>query len=133
MKAQISYNEISEYIARKFKVRPTLAYIDERTMEVSYRPAVFLPAMEIGIRVEAVRGNIVCLSYQCGAAATLIISGVMAYLEKHIPQGVEINTSNKRINLFLERIPQLAKALEHIELKDLCFDSEGINAFAAMK
>ena len=133
MKAQISYNEISEYIARKFKVRPTLAYIDERTMEVSYRPAVFLPAMEIGIRVEAVRGNIVCLSYQCGAAATLIISGVMAYLEKHIPLGVEINTSNKRINLFLERIPQLAKALEHIELKDLCFDSEGINAFAAMK
>lgn len=133
MKAQISYNEISEYIARKFKVRPTLAYIDERTMEVSYRPAVFLPAMEIGIRVEAVRGNIVCLSYQCGAAATLIISGVMAYLEKHIPQGVEINTSNKRINLFLERIPQLAKALEHIELEDLCFDSEGINAFAAMK
>ena len=133
MKAQISYHEISEHLGKKYKVSTNFSYKDERTIEVNYRPAAFLPAIVIEIRVEGVRRDIVCLSYQCDAVATLIINGVMAYQEKHIPQGVEINTSSKRINLFLERIPQLKKALEYIELEDLCFDGDGINAFVTMK
>ena len=46
------------------------------------------------------RKDIVCLPYECGMPASLMIAGVVAYLEEKIPSGLEVNTTDKRVNIY---------------------------------
>ena len=53
------------------------------------------------------------MSYNCGTAASLVIAGVVAYLDKKIPNGIEVNTTDRCINIYPRRFKQLEKALEY--------------------
>ena len=101
MDIQITYAEIAEYCVRKIKLCPSFICHDERTLEFYYRPISFLPLVGFKIRIESVQDETVFLSYECGKAASMVFDGVIAYLEDNIPQCIDVNTENKRINLHL--------------------------------
>ena len=99
MNVQITYKEISELIAGKFKVTPVIKAVDAKTVEVSYKPARFFPNICVRFHIEAMRRDIVCMTYDCALATALIIGGIVAHLEKAVPSGLEINTTDKRVNV----------------------------------
>ena len=132
MNAVITYKEISDFIEKEFKVCPKFTTVDEKTFEVSYKPGVFMPAIGVKFHIEAMRKDFVCLSYDCGTAASLMIAGVVAYLEEKIPSGVEVNTSDKRVNIYPQRFGQLEKALEHVSLSDITFEEQNVNVAASI-
>lgn len=127
MNAVITYEEISDFIEKEFKIRLKFTTVDEKTFEVSYKPGVFMPTIAVKFHIEAMRKDIVCMSYDCGTAASLMIVGVVAYLEEKIPSGIEVNTTDKRVNIYPQRFKQVEKALEHVALSNIAFEENSVN------
>lgn len=90
MDITISYNEISCFIGKKFKICPKFTTVDEKTLEVSNKPGMFMPTVSVKFHIDAMRKDIVCMSYDCGKPASLMIAGIVAYLEEKIPSGIEV-------------------------------------------
>lgn len=127
MNAVITYTEISDFIEKEYKIRPKFTTVDEKTFEVSYKPGVFMPAISVNVKIEAMRRDIVCISYECGTAASLMIAGIVAYLEETIPSGIEVSTADKRVNIYPQRFKQAEKVLEYVALSNLTFEDNAIN------
>ena len=54
MNAVITYEEISDFIEKEFKIRLKFTTVDEKTFEVSYKPVVFMPAIVVKFHIEAI-------------------------------------------------------------------------------
>ena len=124
---QFTYKEIASYIEKEFKLRPKFTSSNEKSVTLSYRPAPLMPPIEVKFDIEAMRKDIVCLSYDCNTAASLIITGVVAYLDEKIPSGIEISTGDKRLNIFPYRFKELESVLERVELSNIYFTADSIN------
>lgn len=125
MKLSIRFEEILAYAEKHYSVRPQIKYIDPRTIEVGYKPSVFIPSISMKIRVEAMRKDIVCLSYEGSKAAELLISGFVAHFEDKQPRGVAINAKEQRIDIYLEQVEQLEKVLSQVEPESIAFAEDG--------
>ncbi len=126
MNAVITYKEIADFIEREFKIRPTFSAVDEKTVEVSYKLSTFLPEIAVKFHIEAMRKDVVCMSYDCGTAASLMIAGAVVYLEEKIPNGLEVNTTDKRVNIYPQRFKQAEKMLEYVALSDIAFEEDAV-------
>ena len=131
MNAIITYKEISDFIEREFHVRPMFTTVDKKTFEVSYKRG-FLPTIVVKFHLDAMRKDVLCLSYECGVAATLMIAGAVSYLEEKIPSGVEVDTDNRRIYIYPHSIKQLERAMEYVALSDISFDEGVVNVALSM-
>ena len=132
MNAVITYKEISDFIEKEFKIRPKFTTVDEKTFEVSYKPGVFMPPICVKFHIEAMRKDIVCLFYECSTPASLMIAGVVAYLEEKIPSGIEVKTTDKRVNIYPQRFKQIEKALEYVALSNITFEDNSANVALIM-
>ena len=124
MTVELSYEEIINYVERNFFIRPQLVYIDGRTVDIEYKPSKFLPAMSIRVCIDGCRNDVVCLSYECSAPMAMIIFGAVGHLVSKIPQGIDVNTTEKRVVMYLNQIEVLEKPLSYVELEtiSLCDD-----------
>ena len=61
-----------------------------------------------------------------------MIAGVVAYLEEKIPSGIEVNTTDKRVNIYPQRFRQIEKALEYVVLSNITFEENSVNAALTM-
>ena len=127
MNVLITYKEISDFIEQKFKIRPLFSSIDRRTLNVSYKPMAFMPSIDIKFVIDEISDDSVSISYDCGAAAALMIAGVVTYLNENIPNGVDVNTTNRKVKIYPQQIEQVKKALEYVALSDITFDENSIN------
>lgn len=131
MNVQITYKEIGDLIAGKYNVRPVFKTVDAKTVEVSYKPAGFIPNICVRFHIEAMRRDIVCMTYDCAPATALIIGGIVAHFEKAVPSGLEINVTDKRINVHLQRFEQIEKALDYVSLSNITFEEDAMNVALA--
>lgn len=127
MKTVITYKEISDFVEKQYKIRPMLNTVDLQTVEVSYKPGTFIPAIVIKLRIDEVIDDVVHLSYECGKGASFVITGAVAYLEQKIPKGIEVNTADKRIAVYLQQIKELQKAMKYVALNKVSFEDNSIN------
>ena len=127
MNVLITYKEISDFIEQKFKIRPLFSSIDRRTLNVSYKPMAFMPSIDIKFVIDEISDDSVSISYNCGAAAALMIAGVVTYLKENIPNGVDVNTTDRKVKIYPQQIEQVEKALEYVALSDITFDENSIN------
>ena len=132
MKVIITYNEILDFIERKFRVRLTLSRIDLRNLEISYRPMAFVPAITIRLCVESVSQDQVELSYMCNPAVEMMVGGVVTYFKQMIPSGVDVNTTTRQVNIYPRRIEQLNEILNYVALSDIVFEEESVNVVVFM-
>lgn len=130
MKIELSYEEIINYVERNYFIRPQLVYINERTIDIEYKPSKFLPAMSIRVHIDSYGTDVVRLSYECSAPMAMIISGAVSHIGNKIPQGIDVNTTEKRVEIHLDQIADLEKPLSYVELASisLCDDHIGIAA-----
>lgn len=126
MTAVITYKEISTFISKEFMICPVFTTVDDKTIEVSYNPCAFMPAISVKLRIQEIGNDFVCISYECGIPASLMISGVVSYFEKIIPSGVEVDTSNNCINIYIQRFTQFENVLKYVSLSNITFDVNSI-------
>lgn len=126
MKVLVGYTEISNWVSKRFRIFPAFRRMDEKTLEVSYKPGGFIPAVRMIFKIEAVRKDIICLSYDCSMPVAMLIAGAAGHLQNKIPDGIEIKPEEKRLNVYLEKIDKLQKALEYVALAGLSFGEEEV-------
>ena len=91
-----------------------------------------MPTISIKFHIEAMRKDIVCMSYDCGTPASLMIAGVVAYLDEKIPSGIEVNTTDKRVNIYPLRFKQIEKVLEYVVLSNITFEENSAKVALTM-
>ena len=120
MKVSISYDEVSDMLKQKFGVRPNFKRQDDKVLNVSYKPAGFVPTVRLAVKVEAFRKDIVCLSYDCSMPVSLL-------MQNRIPDGVEIDVDCKRVNIYPQSVEKLSHLCEHVFLTDILFTETSID------
>lgn len=127
MNVIITYKEISDFIEKKFKIRPTFSSINRNILNVSYKPMAFMPSIDVKFVIDEISDDSIFISYDCGATAALMIAGVVTYLKENIPNGVDVNTTDRKVKIYPQQIEQVEKALEYVALSDIVFDDDSIN------
>ena len=136
MNITLSFNEIKDIILKKTngKVDLDFTYVDYRTVKVSYKPMAFLPAVNVDIMVAKADNSQLVLSYKANNAVDMIIKGLSDYLDNHIPKEIiELDASVQCVCINLDKIEQLQKPLEMMELKQICFEQENVRAEIILK
>lgn len=129
MEIQISYNELLRFLRNHANVDVSRLQIirkSSRTLAISYDISDWVPTVTISVSVDKVTEHHLYLSYDCSAAASMIISGVVSFLQSKIPAGVKVDTSLKKVYVYLDVINGLEKALQYVTPTDICFDADGI-------
>ena len=86
-----------------------------------------MPTIVVKFRIYSMRKDCICLSYECGSAASLIIAGAVDYLKEKIPSGVEVKTADKRVNIYPLHFDHVDKLYEHIALSEITFEEKCVN------
>ena len=136
MNILISFNEIKDIIANKTngKVNLDFSCVDYRTISVSYKPMSFLPTVNVDIMVEKADNSQLIFSYKANNAVDMIIRGLSDYLESQIPKEIiELDASVQCVCVNLDKIEQLQKPLEMMELKQISIEKENIRAEIILK
>ena len=136
MNITISFNEIKDIISKKTnnKIDLDFTYVDYRTVKVSYKPMAFLPTVNVDVMVAKVDNSQLVLSYKANPAVDMIIKGVSNYLDNHIPKEIiELDASIQCVCINLDKIEQLQKPLEMVELKQISFEKENVRAEIFLK
>lgn len=136
MNILVSFNEIKDFISKKTnnKVNLDFTYVDYRTVKVLYKPMAFLPAVNVDVMVAKVDNSQLVLSYKANPAVDMIIKGISNYLDNHIPKEIiELDASIQCVCINLDKIEQLQKPLEMIELKQISFEKENVRAEIILK
>ena len=136
MNISISFNEIRDFISKKTngKVQLDFSYVNNSTVKVSYKPMAFLPAVNVDIMVAKADNSQLVLSYKANNAVDMIIKGLSNYLDNHIPKEIiELDASVQCVCINLDKIEQLQKPLEMMELKQICFEQENVRAEIILK
>lgn len=124
MQILISYLEISNWIYKHFRIASSFKCMDEKTLEVNCKPGRFIPTVRMAFKVESVQKNVICMSYDCSMPVSLIIVGAVCNLQNRFLNGIEIKPEKKLINVYLERIEKLQKALECVVPTGFSFGEE---------
>lgn len=132
MNVIITYKEISDFIEKKFKIRPTFSSINRNILNVSYKPMAFMPSIDVKFVIDEISDDSIFISYDCGAAAALMIAGVVTYLKENIPNGVDVNTTDRKVKIYLQQIEQVVKALNYVALSDIAFKEDFVNVAILM-
>lgn len=125
----ITFNELKEIISNKTndKVNLDLHYVNYNTINVSYKPVAFLPAVNVNVQIREVGNSKIVLSYNANNAIDMIIKGLAAFLDSNIPKEIiELDTTDQIVTLYPTKVEQLQKPLEMIELQQLYFDDDKI-------
>ena len=136
MNISLSFNEIKDIVSKKTNNTINLDFtcVDYRTVKVSYKPMPFLPAVNVDVMVAKVDNSQLVLSYKANPAVDMIIKGFSNYLENHIPREIiELDTSVQCVCINLDKIEQLQKPLEMMELKQISFEKENVRAEIILK
>lgn len=136
MNILVSFNEIKDIISKKTNNTINLDFtrVDYRTVKVSYKPMQFLPTVNVDVMVAKVDNSQLVLSYKANPAVNMIIKGVSNYLDNHIPKEIiELDASIQCVCINLDKIEQLQKPLEMIELKQISFEKENVRAEIVLK
>ena len=129
MEVQISYNDILRFLRNHANVDTSRLQIirkSSRTLAISYDISAWVPTVTISVSVDKVTDHHLYLSYDCSAAASMIISGIVSFLQSKIPVGIKVDTTSKKVYVYLDEINGLEKALQYVTPTDIHFDADVI-------
>ena len=136
MELQITFSELLRFLGKHTNIdtsRLQIVRMSSRTLAISYDISVWVPTVTISVSVDEVTEHHLYLSYDCSAAASMIISGVVSFLQSKIPAGVKVDTTSKKVYVYLDVINGLEKALQYVTPTDIRFDADAINVKGSFK
>ena len=119
MNVQLTYNEILRYVKSKFHVALTVEVVDNKTLHITYKMNVFVPAINVDLLVDSVSKETLALSYDCSSIVNGLLKGVVGFIEQKIPKRqVEILSDEKRVLIHLDAFEELTKVLRPHKLSE---------------
>ena len=130
MQANITYQEIQNYISNHYAKQVGLAYTNNDTLRISTDIQVWRlsKTIHVDLKVEEIRSTDLYLSYSGGLSVELVIAPLLSFIKRLIPDRtcfVQENGSHQLI-VHLAEIEQAKKVLEVMDLNSITFDQEKI-------
>lgn len=137
MNINVSFEEITEYVKRRYGQRIGLSLVSEREVCVSAEKRIVFKTLSVSVnlRIEDVRPDGLTLSYNGGLGIDLIITGALVFLKSKLPELADVVVAEEGLRIRLEPT-QLAKTrslLEKITLRDLRIHKDGLTLSANLK
>lgn len=132
MKVILGVAEAEAYVQKKGG-SISLKVVSEQVIEVGYKmkiPVLGNKTIKIEIRVENVKDRVVYLRYEGGVMQELAVRNAIPLLKqmasmKNFVDAIELGDGNS-LQIHLDKIEQLTKAFEYIELEKIYFEGHNI-------
>ena len=127
MRLQVPYSVVTDFVRERYQQEVTLRYVNESTVAVGKEVRMIISKnVSVNISVIQITGGDVTLGYEAGMGIDLIIKGVLTWFKDSFDGQADVLSDNK-IQVHLDKIPQLENVLKQIVLQDINFEEQYIN------
>ena len=135
MKASISFPELQNIIAEKAKQQIALAFVDNKTLRVTYPLNLGFIKKDISANliIKELVGSDLLLQLDAGLGSDTMLTTVLSLLKDKIPAGLIEKRPESQILLHLDQIENVKTVFEKVDVKDLHILTEGLEVEGALK
>ena len=135
MKASISFPELQNIIAEKANQQIALAFVDRKTLRVTYPLNLGFIKKDISanMTIKALVGSDLLIGVDAGLGTDTMVTTVLSLLNGKIPEGLVEKRPDSQLLIHLGQIENIKALFENIDITDLHVLAEGIEAEGSLK
>ena len=135
MKASISFPEIQNLLAEKAQQTVGFAFVDNKTMKVTYPLNLGFIKKDISANliIKELVGSDLLLQLDAGLGSDTMLTTVLGLLKGKIPEGLMEKRPDSCLLIHLDQIEQVKAVFEKVDVTDLHVLSEGLEVEGALK
>jgi len=135
MKASISFPELQNIIVEKAKQPVSLAFVDSKTVRVTYPLNLDFIKKEISVNliIKELIGSNLLVQLSAGLGTDTMLTTLLGLLKDKIPEGLIEKRPESHLLLHLGEIEQMKSVFEKIDVRDLHVIAEGLEVEGALK
>ena len=135
MKASVSFPELQNIIAAKSNQQISLAFVDRKTIRVSYPLNLGFIKKDISANliIKELVGSDLLLQLDAGLGSDTMLSTVLSLLNDKIPAGLIEKRPESQLLVHLSQIKEVKSVFENVDITDLHVISEGLEVEGLLK
>ena len=135
MKASISFPELQNLIAEKAKQHIALAFVDAKTLRVTYPLNLGFIKKDISANliIKELVGSDLLLQLDAGLGSDTMFTTLLSLLKDKIPAGLIEKRPESHLLLHLGEIENVKSVFEKVDVTDLHVLTEGLEVEGALK
>ena len=135
MKASISFPELQNIIAEKANQKITLAFVDWKTLRVTYPLNLGFIKKDISANliIKELIGSDLLLQLDAGLGSDTMLTTVLSLLKDKLPEGLIEKQPESQLLVHLSEIENVKAVFEKVDVTDLHVLNEGLEVEGALK
>jgi hypothetical protein len=135
MKASISFPELQNLIAEKAKQQIGLAFVDGKTIRVTYPLNLGFIKKDISanLLIKELTGSDLLLQLDAGLGSDTMLTTVLSLLKDKLPEGLIEKRPESHLLIHLGQIENVKTVFEKVDVTDLHVLTEGLEVEGALK
>ena len=135
MKASISFPELQNLIAEKAKQQIGLAFVDGKTIRVTYPLNLGFIKKDISanLLIKELTGSDLLLQLDAGLGSDTMLTTVLSLLRDKLPEGLIEKRPESQLLIHLGQIENLKTVFEKVDVTDLHVLNEGLEVEGSLK
>ena len=135
MKASISFPELQDLIVEKAKQPISFAFVDNRTVRVTYPLNLGFIKKDISANliIKELIGSDLMVQLSAGMGTDTLLTTVLSLLKDKIPAGLIEKRPDSHLILHLGELEQVKSVFEKIEVSDLHVLNDGLEVEGKLK
>ena len=135
MKASISFPELQNLIAEKAKQQIGLAFVDGKTIRVTYPFNLGFIKKDISanLLIKELTGSDLLLQLDAGLGSDTMLTTVLSLLRDKLPEGLIEKRPESQLLIHLGQIENVKTVFEKVDVTDLHVLNEGLEVEGSLK
>ena len=135
MKASISFNELQNIIAAKANQPISLAFVDGKTIRVSYplNLGIIKKDISANLIIKELMGSDLLVQVSAGMGTDTMVTTILSLLKDKIPDGLIEKRPESHLLIHLGQIENVKTVFEKVDVTDLHVLTEGLEVEGALK
>jgi hypothetical protein len=135
MKASISFPELQNLIAEKAKQQIGLAFVDGKTIRVTYPLNLGFIKKDISanLLIKELTGSDLLLQLDAGLGSDTMLTTVLSLLRDKLPEGLIEKRPESQLLIHLGQIENVKTVFEKVDVTDLHVLNEGLEVEGSLK
>ena len=135
MKASISFPELQNLIADKAKQQIGLAFVDGKTLRVTYPLNLGFIKKDISanLLIKELTGSDLLLQLDAGLGSDTMLTTVLSLLRDKLPEGLIEKRPESQLLIHLGQIENVKTVFEKVDVTDLHVLNEGLEVEGSLK
>jgi hypothetical protein len=135
MKASISFPELQNIIAAKANQQISFAFVDEKTVRVSYPLNLGFIKKDISANliIKELIGSDLLVQVSAGMGTDTMVTTLLSLLKNKIPDGLIEKRPESQLLIHLGQIENMRAVFDNIAIRDLYVLTDGLEAEGNLK